>query len=241
MERGTATLFVIWIGNALKEIADPTYRCFHLPDPLKLTQPKIILFVWRLDNTMRWCTIQKRKINKVSQKDQPNVLSVFTEPQNLQVQKVCSMPCSPQMLQVQPTVGTGSVICVCVRGGCSARQVLHCMASGWLMSMHVRHVQGFSKPAVGLVVFLIGAGCSFVKTLMPGRQCWFASGCKPDDWGPVEFDAWGPVDLEGSSSRIIRSSPKSKSQVLEAHLFLSATHILVACVGSRKCMRWSCW
>ena len=52
----------------------------------------------------------------MSRKDQPNVLSAFTEPQNLQVQNVCSMPCSPQTLQAQAAVGTGREASAALQG-----------------------------------------------------------------------------------------------------------------------------
>ncbi len=48
---------------------------------------------------------------------QPNVLPVFTEPQNLQVQKLCSIPSSPQTPQVHHAGEAGPVTCVWGCGG----------------------------------------------------------------------------------------------------------------------------
>src|ERR1700733_1575673 len=97
---------------------------------------------------------------------QPKVLSVFTEPQNLQIQKLCSIPSSPHTPQVHPAGAAGPVTCVSGCGGRIAKHASHCRESGGLISVQVGHVQGDS--ANGLDVLLMGGGRGLVKTLTLG-------------------------------------------------------------------------
>src|SRR6266850_2444855 len=82
------------------------------------------------------------------------ILSVFTEPQNRQVEKLCSMPRSPQTPQVQPCswnwVGRLGVY---LRGR-AARQASHCGANNYLWWSEL--CQDSDEPWAGRVAKVTG-------------------------------------------------------------------------------------